>query len=597
MPHMEGIFINGEKAKFHPEDILDTDASQYTEEIGESVTAYLTEHLTNPPIDTSLSIAGAAADAKETGDEISQLKSEKIDISGENQVSVGNAVFLDAVGVNVCDGVPHDGYTVIGDVNAGYRLSTNAARYNLMIAKIKPNTTYTVIAQMTDASVMSLFRLLTSERIVAVNEYLTGSVRYEVSNKTKPIYTFTSGANDNYAYIYGVSYTSPARDYFIQIAEGVIDDFTTDKYSWYVGYPNDRLKLTYKDAYTPKIKIIPQSATQFTVNVLDETSGEYIGHRFDHLRFEDTVSYGTSQSKTIITEDVWYASYIIAPNGNYIMQGNTNFIHYVGNMSGHEGHVGAGHGCCVAMVGKFLADGKEFVPSELTSPIECSAFTFIEVVKHYLNDRQKSMEMFPTSYSSHAIPTLDSNGDPIVTGIEYLVGEWSGNSVKIRNRFDIKLDNISFQQCHAGMLTGFYPYFTDFAINSKPYVWNHTHSDDYVRTDVYTPDTGCTFTNTDVCGSGVVVNPASSPVYMADEVFMLGEKYFAKKRMIQNVPTRYDKSNVMMWVPPSGDARLKAYFMPCICTSHATGETAEVFNDGDVLDTNIELVIGVRVAQ
>ena len=83
MPHMEGIFINGEKAKFHPEDILDTDASQYTEEIGESVTAYLGEHLTNPtnpPIDTSLSIAGAAADAKKTGDEISQLKSELSDL-------------------------------------------------------------------------------------------------------------------------------------------------------------------------------------------------------------------------------------------------------------------------------------------------------------------------------------------------------------------------------------------------------------------------------------------------------------------------------------------------------------------------------------
>ena len=47
MPHMEGIFINGDKAKFHPEDILDTDVSQYTEEIGESVTAYLNEHLTD----------------------------------------------------------------------------------------------------------------------------------------------------------------------------------------------------------------------------------------------------------------------------------------------------------------------------------------------------------------------------------------------------------------------------------------------------------------------------------------------------------------------------------------------------------------------
>ena len=47
------------------------------EEIAESVSAYLDEHLTNPtnpPVDTSLSIAGAAADAKKTGDEIGALK-------------------------------------------------------------------------------------------------------------------------------------------------------------------------------------------------------------------------------------------------------------------------------------------------------------------------------------------------------------------------------------------------------------------------------------------------------------------------------------------------------------------------------------------
>lgn len=51
------------------------------EKIGEgtvsAVSDYLDEHLTNPtnpPIDTSLLISGAAADAKETGDQISQLK-------------------------------------------------------------------------------------------------------------------------------------------------------------------------------------------------------------------------------------------------------------------------------------------------------------------------------------------------------------------------------------------------------------------------------------------------------------------------------------------------------------------------------------------
>lgn len=42
-----------------------------------AVSDYLGEHLTNPtdpPIDTSLAIAGAAADAKETGDRIGALK-------------------------------------------------------------------------------------------------------------------------------------------------------------------------------------------------------------------------------------------------------------------------------------------------------------------------------------------------------------------------------------------------------------------------------------------------------------------------------------------------------------------------------------------
>lgn len=43
----------------------------------QAVTDYLDEHLTNPtnpPVDTSLTIAGAAADSKETGNRITDLK-------------------------------------------------------------------------------------------------------------------------------------------------------------------------------------------------------------------------------------------------------------------------------------------------------------------------------------------------------------------------------------------------------------------------------------------------------------------------------------------------------------------------------------------
>ena len=58
-------------------------AKNYVDHIADPVsglvTSWLTEHITNPtnpPIDTSLSVAGAAADAKATGDELNYLKTE-----------------------------------------------------------------------------------------------------------------------------------------------------------------------------------------------------------------------------------------------------------------------------------------------------------------------------------------------------------------------------------------------------------------------------------------------------------------------------------------------------------------------------------------
>ena len=56
------------------------------EAIAEDVAAWMDEHITENPtvvIDDSLSIRGAAADAKKTGDEISDLKSALNDIKLE----------------------------------------------------------------------------------------------------------------------------------------------------------------------------------------------------------------------------------------------------------------------------------------------------------------------------------------------------------------------------------------------------------------------------------------------------------------------------------------------------------------------------------
>ena len=66
--------------------LLKGDIGQGTQE---AVAEYLDEHLTNPsnpPIDTSLEISGAAADSKTTGDKITQLKEDLTQISAQIRV-------------------------------------------------------------------------------------------------------------------------------------------------------------------------------------------------------------------------------------------------------------------------------------------------------------------------------------------------------------------------------------------------------------------------------------------------------------------------------------------------------------------------------
>lgn len=77
---MDGIFVNGQKVTFAPEDILSADASAYTEEIGTAVEEWLEENVTGGEqvTDTTLTLPGVPADAKKTGDEIGALKEELI---------------------------------------------------------------------------------------------------------------------------------------------------------------------------------------------------------------------------------------------------------------------------------------------------------------------------------------------------------------------------------------------------------------------------------------------------------------------------------------------------------------------------------------
>lgn len=73
---MDGIYVNGQKVTFAPEDILSGDASAYTEEIGTAVEEWLEENVTGGEqvTDTTLTLPGVPADAEVTGDKIDELK-------------------------------------------------------------------------------------------------------------------------------------------------------------------------------------------------------------------------------------------------------------------------------------------------------------------------------------------------------------------------------------------------------------------------------------------------------------------------------------------------------------------------------------------
>ena len=80
---MDGLYVDGEKVVFHPEDILTGDPTAYTEEIGTAVNAWMEENVTGGEqvTDTTLSLSGVPADAKKTGDEISSLKEDLNEIA------------------------------------------------------------------------------------------------------------------------------------------------------------------------------------------------------------------------------------------------------------------------------------------------------------------------------------------------------------------------------------------------------------------------------------------------------------------------------------------------------------------------------------
>lgn len=349
----------------------------------------------------------------------------------------------------------------------------------------------------------------------------------------------------------------PTDVYYITVSNVAPNDTDIE-----VTLPNDIAEVNK----STKMLIVPQSSLAFDVYVA-ASANKYLRHHFVKQYYSDTLSYGDDQTKEVVGADVWYSD-VIADGATSVMAGNFNFIHNISNMQGHNGYVGAGHGCAVADWTIFYADGNPIAPDLLSFPMECSRFDFQIKAKNYLIDKPNSPS------ESHAVPTLDENGEPIVTLINIIDAQIrEGNVIEYRNRLIFKMDGIQFSECHGSMCEGYFAAFDNVIISNSEESWNSIDSsDDYSRTKMH--------------GTEWDVFTAGSKKALS--VTMFGDNYKVKNELYQVNGARNTITNTRTALYRDNGARMKVYLMPVVTTMSAEniagGATVETFNSGDILD-------------
>ena len=316
------------------------------------------------------------------------------------------------------------------------------------------------------------------------------------------------------------------------------------------------------------LTIEPVGSSEF--NVVVRNKNGIIKYNFvKYYKIFDSVPYvdagGNPQvAQNVVGADVWNLRNVYDGDGNYLMQGNSNFIF---NQRGVTSHTGSEHGCEVILYSQFFADGKEIDPLNFDQSF--TTFRMIWKTNVYRSAGQGNV-------FTNNVPELNTSGEPIINSVHLLDGKIDKNGVHIENSLTIKQNNMHFNQLHGAMLECYYGDFNTIIVNATDKIINNFNA-----SGASTP-------------IGESVDLLVQPNNIANIVEMYGDKFFVRQSMKPLRGCSIDNFVVASF--NYSGSRLKNYFMPAGCDSFSpdAGVSPQTFNYGDIISVTCDREIELR---
>ena len=317
---------------------------------------------------------------------------------------------------------------------------------------------------------------------------------------------------------------------------------------------------------------------KFSISVPNKTHTKYCRYDFTKTYKKwDSLSYtdagGQTQTATnVVSSDFWNNYYVYDSDGNYIAQGNSNFIVKV---VGENKHVGNDHGNEVMLFFQILADGivVDFDSMETNAEVQCEELRLIYTTNMFAdgNASTDSGNDYTTNY-----PKLDNSGIPIINFVHHMEIQYKiGNEIEIRNKLVVKQNNISFSQCHGAMLDCNYGTFR------------------YIRCG----NTEETVNSVSDNGAFSIVPPSTisllgaNSIQKTKRIEIYGKHFYISQELEKEKPNSSTEQRTLL---TTYSTSCKFYFQPVITsTVRLDGETIDTFNTGDVIAVKAKRVINL----